>query len=60
MLQKTLDVLCNKKKLEKKVVVDLSEGVMTCAVLQKSLSPKLNHLGSFSTPFVVEVFVVDK
>lgn len=49
------DILSIKKKLEKSVVVDLSEGVLTCAVLQQKLPPKLKDPGSFTIPLSWEV-----
>ncbi|XP_031120864.1 uncharacterized protein LOC116024099 [Ipomoea triloba] len=52
------DILSNKKKLEKSAVVDLSEGALTCAVLQQKLPPKLKDLGSFTIPCIIGGFVV--
>ncbi|XP_031095161.1 uncharacterized protein LOC115999453 [Ipomoea triloba] len=52
------NILVNKKKLEKSAVVDLSEGALTCAVLQHKLPPKLKDLGSFSIPCIIGGFVV--
>ncbi|XP_019184848.1 PREDICTED: uncharacterized protein LOC109179823 [Ipomoea nil] len=54
------DILSNKKRLEKSAVVDLSEGALTCAVLQKNLPPKLKDPGSFSIPCIVGGFVVSR
>ncbi|XP_031132049.1 uncharacterized protein LOC116033448 [Ipomoea triloba] len=52
------DILSNKKKLEKSAVVDLSEGALTCAVLQQKLPPKLKDPGSFTIPCIIGGFVV--
>ncbi|XP_019161898.1 PREDICTED: uncharacterized protein LOC109158446 [Ipomoea nil] len=54
------DILSNKKRLEKSAVVDLSEGALTFAALQKNLPPKLKDLGSFSIPCIVGGFVVSR
>ncbi|XP_031127527.1 uncharacterized protein LOC116029619 [Ipomoea triloba] len=54
------DILSNKKKLEKSAVVDMSEGALTCAVLQKHLPPKLKDPGSFAIPCIVGGFVVGR
>jgi len=47
------DILSNKKKFEKSAVVDLSDGALTCAVLQQKLPPKLKGLGSFTIPCII-------
>ncbi|XP_031095176.1 uncharacterized protein LOC115999469 [Ipomoea triloba] len=52
------NILGNKKKPEKSAVVDLSEGALTCAVLQHKLPPKLKDPGSFSIPCIIGGFVV--
>ncbi|XP_031131807.1 uncharacterized protein LOC116033188 [Ipomoea triloba] len=52
------NILSNKKKPKKSAVVDLSEGVLTCAVLQQKLPPKLKDLGSFAIPCIIGGFVV--
>ncbi|XP_031106236.1 uncharacterized protein LOC116010881 [Ipomoea triloba] len=52
------NILSNKKKPEKSAVVDLSEGVLTCAVLQQKLPPKLKDPGSFAIPCIIGGFVV--
>ncbi|XP_031127615.1 uncharacterized protein LOC116029710 [Ipomoea triloba] len=52
------NILGNKKKLEKSAVVDLSEGTLTCAMLQTNLPPKLQDPGSFAIPCIVGGFVV--
>ncbi|XP_031116512.1 uncharacterized protein LOC116020170 [Ipomoea triloba] len=52
------NILGNKKKPEKSAVVDLSEGALTCAVLQHKLPPKLKDPGSFSIPCIIAGFVV--
>ncbi|XP_031112038.1 uncharacterized protein LOC116016009 [Ipomoea triloba] len=52
------NILGNKKKSEKSAVVDLSEGALTCAVLQHKLPPKLKDPGSFSIPCIIGGFVV--
>ncbi|XP_031106311.1 uncharacterized protein LOC116010959 [Ipomoea triloba] len=52
------NILGNKKKPKKSVVVDLSEGALTCAVLQHKLPPKLKNPGSFSIPCIIGGFVV--
>ncbi|XP_031119033.1 uncharacterized protein LOC116022450 [Ipomoea triloba] len=54
------DILSNKKKLEKSAVVDMSEGALTCAVLQKHLPPKLKDPGSYAIPCIVGGFVVGR
>ncbi|XP_031115837.1 uncharacterized protein LOC116019689 [Ipomoea triloba] len=54
------DILSNKKKLEKSAVVDMSEGALICAVLQKHLPPKLKDPGSFTIPCIVGEFVVGR
>ncbi|XP_031120403.1 uncharacterized protein LOC116023542 [Ipomoea triloba] len=54
------DTLSNKKKLENSAVVDMSEGALTCAVLQKHLPPKLKDPGSFAIPCIVGGFVVGR
>ncbi|XP_031120309.1 uncharacterized protein LOC116023448 [Ipomoea triloba] len=52
------NILGNKKKPEKSAVVNLSEGALTCAVLQHKLPPKLKDPGSFSIPCIIGGFVV--
>ncbi|XP_031104479.1 uncharacterized protein LOC116007958 [Ipomoea triloba] len=52
------NILGNKKKPEKSAVVDLSEGALTCAVLQHKLPPKMKGPGSFSIPCIIGGFVV--
>ncbi|XP_031124284.1 uncharacterized protein LOC116026995 [Ipomoea triloba] len=52
------NILGNNNKPEKSVVVDLSEGVLTCAVLQQKLPPKLKDHGSFDISCIIGGFVV--
>ncbi|XP_031106322.1 uncharacterized protein LOC116010969 [Ipomoea triloba] len=52
------NILGNKKKPEKSAMVDLSEGALTCAILQHKLPPKLKDLGSFAIPCIIGGFVV--
>ncbi|XP_031101933.1 uncharacterized protein LOC116005835 [Ipomoea triloba] len=54
------DILSNKKKLEKSAVIDLSEGALACAAIQKNLPPKLKDPGSFAIPCIVGGFVVGR
>lgn len=51
-------ILSNKKKLQKKAVVGMSEGALTCVVLYKVIPPKLKDSGSFTIPCIVGGFVV--
>ena len=51
-------ILSNKKNLEDSETVMLTAGCS--AIIQNNMPPKLKDPGSFSIPYVIEKFIIDK